>query len=69
MWQDKANAIIQHEAFNAYRKANLLKNGQYRKKYRPYTLPKFCDELVKCLGNNDEETAKRIMFYDFLRDY
>lgn len=68
-WQEKVHKVIARAATDAYNKANRNKNGSLKKKHVPYTLPVWVDDLVSCLNKDDEEEAKRIMLYDFLRDY
>ena len=55
-WHGKANEIIKSEAWIAYRLVN--KPGQ--KRYKPYTISETANELVRCLGQNDENGAKQI---------
>lgn len=59
-WRDKAEWIIAADAKDAYERANRLPNGRLRKKHMPYTISDRAEQLVKCLGNNDEEAAKAI---------
>jgi hypothetical protein len=59
-WEDKANQIIADMSADAYRAANIMKNGRKRKHHVPYTLPETALALVECLGTNDEERAKHI---------
>lgn len=59
-WQDKANRIIAQECKRSYEQKNRLKNGQLRKKHVPYPVPELAEELIECLGQNDEERAKAI---------
>ena len=53
----------------AYNKANTRKDGKPYKKHRPYTLPQWCDDLVKALGDDDEEAAKAIFIHEHLKDF
>lgn len=55
-WHDKANEIIQSEAWTAYKLVN--KPGQ--KRFKPYTISETANELVRCLRENDESGAKHI---------
>ena len=54
-WQDKANRIIGAQCANAWRQANAGK-----RKHIPYSVPSVSQELVECLGTNDEHKAKAL---------
>lgn len=69
MWQDRAHQMIAEAAKEAYLKAGNKWPANLNKKHKPYTLPKWCDELVECMKRDDEERAKAIMNWEFLRDY
>ena len=62
-WRDKAHRRIGELCLQAYRQANQLPNGMFRKKHVPYTVPVEASTLVKCLDTNDEERAKSIFVY------
>jgi hypothetical protein len=64
-WHDKANKVILKASMDAWRAVNIKPNGRRYKKHRPYTTPQFVDDLVDCLGTNDEERAKAIMLYNY----
>ena len=68
-WRDKAHREIAKAATEAYTQANTKKNGRPYKKHRPYSLPVWADELVACLGNDDEEQAKAIFVHEHLRGF
>lgn len=60
MWLDKANAIISRYCLDSYRQANILPNGQKRKRHVPYSVPLIAAALVEALGRNDEHEIKRL---------
>ena len=62
-WRDKAHRRIRELCSNAYRQANQLPNGMFRKKHVPYTVPAEASALVKCLDTDDEMRAKSIFVY------
>lgn len=41
-------------------KMNHDKHGKRYKRHRPYTIPADAEELVDCLGEDDEQRAKAI---------
>ena len=68
-WRTKAHREIAKAATQAYNEANTKKDGRPYKKRRPYTLPVWADDLVDCLGKDDEERAKAIFVHEHLRDF
>lgn len=58
-WESKAKRIIRLLCERSYREANF-RNGRKLKRHVPYSVPEIAQELVRALGNNDEETAKAI---------
>jgi len=68
MWRKKVNERIYELSKESYEQNNRLKNGRLRKKYVPYSVPPVSQELVKCLGQDDEERAKAILLeFDYLK--
>jgi hypothetical protein len=61
MWQDKAQKIVSELCMESYRRANYFSNGKKRKRHVPYSVPSMALDLLKCIKNDDEETAKAIM--------
>jgi hypothetical protein len=57
-WEDKAASIISNLCTESYRQANLLPNGTWRKKHRPYTVPPLAQQLVDILGLHDRVEAE-----------
>lgn len=69
-WKDKAKGMIQAEAKTQFIKAgNKYPVCLSKRKHKPYALPIWCNELVECLANDNEEKAKAIFNWEFLRDY
>lgn len=72
-WHKKAHRMIEAEAFRCYHEENtgkyLNKVKAGTKKSKPYTLPEWVKDLTVAIGKDDEETAKRIMMWNFMRDY
>ena len=66
-WRDKANKEIEKMCFAAWKAANTKKNGQRYKKNRQYVVPELAEKLVKCLEEDDEETAKSIFVWELIR--
>jgi len=64
-WKDRAQQVIQEASMQAYKQANS-KPG---KKHRPYTLPLWIGDLISAMNTDDEEKAKAIFNYQYLRDY
>lgn len=64
MWQHKAERLIAEHAMAAYKAANILPNGQKRKRHVPYRLPEIAEALVAALGANDEHEAKRLFMVE-----
>lgn len=62
-WKCKAHEIIAELCTASYRQANFLPNGNKRKKHVPYSVPALAQELVKCLNENDEVSAKSWFHY------
>ena len=60
-WEVKAHQLISAMCFASWRQAN----PPGRKRHRPYSVPALAQELVTCLGRNDEVGAKAIFLaYD-----
>jgi hypothetical protein len=59
-WHDKAKEIIARHSLESYRQANILPNGQKRKRHVPYSIPEIATSLVNALNTNDEHEAKRL---------
>ena len=68
-WRTKAHKMIATAAMQAYNDANTAKNGKAYKKHHAYTLPQWVNDLVTCLGNDDEEGAKNIFINEYMRDF
>ena len=64
-WKEKAHAVIAALSKKSYEQANRLSNGRLRKRHVPYSIPEQAQQLVKCLGNEDEEGAKALFVYDY----
>lgn len=65
LWYKKAHKMIEAEAWQAYREAGNAPG----KKHKPYTLPKWVTDLINAMNTNNEEKAKAIFNWQFLRDY
>ena len=64
-WRDKAHRLIENLCWASYLQANTRKDGRRYKRHHPYTSPALADELVQCLGNDDEVGAKKLFLsYD-----
>ena len=67
-WRDKAEQIIRDLCRGAYEKANRKSDGSLYRRYRPYSVPRLAEELVKCLGMHDQKAAeyraKQIFLYE-----
>lgn len=61
-WQGKAERLIAEACFAEWEKANRRPDGKLRRRHVPYRVPAFAEELVRCLGEGDEEAAK-VMFW------
>ena len=59
-WHDKAKEIIGRYSLESYRRANVLPNGQKRKRHVPYSVPEIATALVAALSADDELEAKRL---------
>ena len=64
-WQDKAHRIIGILCYESFIKANTRKHGGLYKKHKPYSVPDIANELVVCLANDDEKTAKTIFMWTY----
>jgi hypothetical protein len=64
-WRNKAHRVIYALCQQSYLQANLLPNGTLRKRHVPYSVPDEAEQLVKCLQNNDEETAKSLFLHNY----
>jgi len=60
MWKKKAHKLIEATAWAAYEK-NKRKAG--------YRLPMWVDDLIDTMNCNNEEKAKAIFNFQYLRDY
>ena len=65
MWRNKVNQVILALCAEAYKKANILPNGQKRKRHVPYVVPELAQELVKALGEDNEEKCKSLMLWEY----
>jgi hypothetical protein len=54
-WEEKAYRIIRKLAQVAYQDAG----NKVGKKHKPYTLPVFAEELIRCLGMHDRQEAEK----------
>jgi transposase-like protein len=59
-WIEKAHKVIAAECRKSYEHMNCLPNGQLRKKHVPYSVPELAEEMLRCIRENDEATAKSI---------
>ena len=59
-WHDKAKEIIGRYSLESYRQANVLPNGQKRKRHVPYSVPEIATALAAALSADDELEAKRL---------
>jgi hypothetical protein len=59
-WHHKAKEIMAAYSLEAYRAANIMKNGKARKRHVPYSVPEICVALAACLDRDDEHEAKRL---------
>ncbi len=64
-WITAVNAVIHNICHASYMAANFLPNGQKRKKHVPYHTGQVVDDLVDCLGKNDQERAFAILMYNY----
>ncbi len=64
-WKQKVNRTIYRLCQAEYLRANLLPNGQMRKKHVPYTVPDEAKALIDCLNKNDEHQAKTLLMHDY----
>ena len=64
-WRDKVHKVINALCRQSYLKANMLPNGQLRKRHVPYTVPQEAQDLIKCLNSNDEVAAKSLIMHDY----
>lgn len=64
-WRNKVNQVILSLCADAYKKANILPNGQKRKRHVPYSVPELAQELVKALGEDNEEKCKSLMMWEY----
>lgn len=66
MW-DKAQSLVAADSLAAWREANVLPNGQRRKRHRPYVIPPRAHAMVDALGKGDVEiVASLIRDWDIL---
>ena len=66
-WRDKVHEVVELAALESYRHMNY-RDGRRLKRHVPYTLPGWADDLVKSLGQDDEEACKAIMLsYDAMK--
>lgn len=63
-WRCKANRIIGELCNQSYIQSNRKKDGSYRKKHVPYSVPILAKRLIDCLRDNNEIGAKRIFIYE-----
>ena len=59
-WRNKAEGIISRYSLESYRQANILQNGQKRKRHVPYSIPEIATALVEALAHDDKREAKRL---------
>jgi hypothetical protein len=60
MWRKKVHKLIEAAAWTAY-KQNKCKPG--------YRLPMWVDDLIDAMNTSNEEKAKAIFNFQYLRDY
>jgi hypothetical protein len=54
-WEQKASSIVKKLAQAAYEDSG----NRVGKKHKPYRLPVFADELIKCLNMHDRQEAEK----------
>jgi hypothetical protein len=67
-WHDRAKMIIGKLCEESYKISQTSKNGERFKTHHPYSVPETAQRLIKALDEDDEETAKAIMLYDYHAD-
>lgn len=63
-WRDKAYKVIGTLCQEFYVQANRMKDGNYRKKHVPYSVPTLAERLIDCLNTDDEIGAKNIFVWE-----
>lgn len=65
-WEQKCHRVIAELCLSSYVRSNRLPDGSFRKRHVPYSVPEIAERLVKCLADDDEETAKSIFVHELV---
>lgn len=64
-WRDKAHRLIGNMCRVSYLRVNTKKGGGLYKKHRAYSVPEAAEELIDCLGREDEAGAKALFLFSY----
>jgi hypothetical protein len=60
-WHDAVKAVIAEQCAEAYRMTNTTRDGKYRRRHVPYSVPPLAQAMVRALDRDDEHEGKRLL--------